>query len=53
MGDHARNGRTEATEILHRFIHELGHKKPARGSRSKRAKRPAGSSGDERVPAGV
>ena len=51
MGDHARNG-TEAPEMLHRFIHELGHQQPARSAR-KRARRPASASGDERVPAGA
>ncbi|MDR3419545.1 MAG: glycosyltransferase family protein [Nevskia sp.] len=51
MGDHARDGRAEATETLHRYVDDLGRgKQPARGRR-KRVK-PAAPA-DERVPAGA
>jgi uncharacterized protein (TIGR00661 family) len=52
MGDHARDGRAEAVETLHRYVHELGQAQPGRGSR-KRAKRLAPASAEERVPAGA
>jgi uncharacterized protein (TIGR00661 family) len=52
MRHHAGDGRAEATEILHRYVNELGQKKaPARGGR-KRMKR-TGAALDERVPAGA
>jgi uncharacterized protein (TIGR00661 family) len=51
MRDHARDGRAEATEILHRYVGELGQgqkKAPARSAR-KRSRKAAPA--DERVPA--
>jgi hypothetical protein len=50
MGDHARDGRAEATETLHRYVGELCRSSArGRGRRSKRTPSP----GDEQVPARV
>ncbi|WP_051748929.1 glycosyltransferase family protein [Nevskia soli] len=50
MGEHAGDGRAEATETLHRYVNELG-RKPVRSKRA-RKQRNAGPA-DERVPVGV
>lgn len=51
MRHHAGDGREEATQILHRYVNELGQKKaPARGAR-KRSRKAAPV--DERVPAAL
>jgi len=50
MGDHARDGRAEATETLHRYVSELGQK-PQRSKRA-RARRSARRA-DEGVPVGA
>jgi len=51
MGDHARDGRAEATETLHRYVNELGQKKP-QGSKRQRARRNTDAA-KERVPVRV
>jgi len=56
MGDHARDGRAEAIETLHRYVDELGQKKPqkkALRSKRPRARRRQTGPADERVPAGA
>ncbi len=52
MGDHARDGRAEATETLHRYVKELGQGKPQRSKRARSRKRNTAPA-DERVPAGA
>jgi uncharacterized protein (TIGR00661 family) len=53
MGDHARDGRAEAVETLHRYVAELGGEKRApRRSKRPRARRGARRA-DEGVPVGV
>ncbi|MDB5973390.1 MAG: hypothetical protein JWR07_150 [Nevskia sp.] len=50
MGDHARDGRAEATETLHRYVGELG-RKPVRSKRARKQRN--SNAADKRVPVGV
>ncbi len=51
MGDHARDGRAEATETLHRYVNELGQKQPLRSKRQRTRRNT--DAAKERVPVRV
>ena len=51
MGDHARDGRAEATEYLHRYVNELGQQRAS--SRNARQRSRKAAPVDERVPAAL